>query len=57
MATQKRPRRICRTPEEAWQAGWEDAGAADLPPLTQAQIDKLVPLLRPYLVDREMTAA
>lgn len=41
------PRRICRTPEEAFQAGWDD-GAND-PPLTRAQIDRLAPLWRPYL--------
>ena len=44
MATQKRPPRLCRTPEEAWRAGWED-GAND-PPMTQAQIDALAPLWR-----------
>jgi hypothetical protein len=42
-----KPRRLCRTPEEAFAAGWED-GAND-PPLTDAQIAKLAVLLRPYL--------
>lgn len=44
MAGKQPKRRICRTPEEAWQAGWED-GAND-PPMTQAQIDLLAPLWR-----------
>ena len=48
-------RRICRTPEEAWKAGWED-GAND-PPMTQAQIDQLAPLWRLYLPMADETAA
>lgn len=42
-----KPERLCRTPEECWQAGWDDA--ADMPPLTPTQIAKLTVLLRPYL--------
>jgi hypothetical protein len=41
------PRRICRTPAEAFQAGWDDA--ADDPPLSPAQIARLTALWRPYL--------
>jgi hypothetical protein len=54
MAAKQPKRRICRTPDEAWQAGWEDG--ADDPPMTQAQIDRLVHLLRPYLINREQAA-
>ncbi len=41
------PRRLCRTPEEIWQAGWED-GAND-PPLTPAQRTRIAALLGPYI--------
>lgn len=40
-------RRLCRTPEECFQAGWDDG--ADDPPLTDAQIARLTVLWRPYL--------
>ena len=43
--TSKRPPRLCRTPEECFAAGQADA--ADDPPLTRAQIDKLAVLWRP----------
>lgn len=46
MAAEK-PARLCRTPEECFQAGWDDA--ADHPPLTPAQIANLTALWRPYL--------
>lgn len=46
MAT-KTKRRICRTPEECWEAGQEIGRKA--PPLSQEQIDKLAPLWRIYL--------
>lgn len=46
MSAQQRPRRLCRTPDEAFQAGWED-GAHD-PPMTPEQQRRLVALLRPY---------
>lgn len=46
-AKTQRPPRLCRTPEEAWQAGWDDG--ADDPPMTDTQIAKLAVLLRPYL--------
>lgn len=39
--------RLCRTPEEAYQAGLEDA--KNDPPLTQAQIDYIARLWRPYI--------
>lgn len=55
MATEQPRRRICRTPEEAWQAGWDDG--ADDPPMTQAQIDLLAPLWRLHLLDRAANAA
>lgn len=53
MATEK-PARLCRTPEECWQAGWDD-GAND-PPLTPSQIARLTVLLRPYLRRRDNAA-
>ncbi|MQY04135.1 hypothetical protein [Actinomadura macrotermitis] len=40
-------RRICRTPEDAFQAGIEDAKYDR--PLSSAEIARLVALLRPYL--------
>lgn len=40
------PRRICRTPEESFQAGWDD-GAHDRP-LSPAEIAYLATLWRPY---------
>jgi hypothetical protein len=43
----QRPARLCRTPEECYQAGWDDA--ADMPPLTPSQIAKLTALWRPYI--------
>jgi len=42
-----KPARLCRTPEECFQAGWDDA--ADCPPLTATQIEKLAVLWRPYI--------
>lgn len=42
---------ICRTPEESFQAGWDDG--ADDPPLTQQQVDYLVALNSPYLRPNE----
>ncbi|MEV1245183.1 hypothetical protein [Nonomuraea sp. NPDC049750] len=39
--------RICRTPEDAFVAGWED-GASD-PPLTDEQRTRLAALLAPYV--------
>lgn len=39
--------RFCRTPEESFQAGWEDG--ANLPPLTPAQVTYLAALLGPYI--------
>lgn len=38
-------RRLCRTAEECFQAGWD--AAADHPPMTQAQRDRLAALLGP----------
>jgi hypothetical protein len=43
----KPTRRICRTPEEAFQAGWE--AGADYPPLTPAQVAKVAALLGPSI--------
>lgn len=43
----QKPARLCRTAEECWQAGWDDA--ADMPPLTHTQVARLTVLLRPYL--------
>lgn len=42
-----RPPRLCLTADEIWQAGLADA--ANDPPLTQAQIDHIAALWRPYL--------
>lgn len=42
-----RPRRICRTPQEAFQAGWDDG--ADDPPLTPDQVTRLAALLGPSI--------
>lgn len=39
--------KVCRTADEAFQAGWD--AAANHPPLTPAQITRLVALHRPYL--------
>jgi hypothetical protein len=41
------PRRICRTAQECFQAGWDD-GAND-PPLTPAQVTRLAALLGPSI--------
>lgn len=42
-----KPRRICRTPQECFEAGLE-AGAS-LPPLTPAQVTRIAALLGPYI--------
>jgi hypothetical protein len=49
MATTKpsRPKRLCRTPDEAFEMGLADA--VNDPPPTPAQTARLVVLLRPYL--------
>lgn len=41
------PRRMCRTPDEAFQAGWDDA--ANDPPLTPAQRTLIAGLLGPSI--------
>lgn len=45
-------RRICRTPEEAFQAGWDDGKRLGerMPPHL---IDRMVALHRPYLLPRD----
>lgn len=43
---------FCRTPEDAFRAGWQ--AAENTPPLTQTQIDRLVLLHRPYLMPDEL---
>ena len=40
--------RLCRTPEDAFAAGWDDG--ADDAPLTQTEIEKLVALHGAHLV-------
>jgi hypothetical protein len=40
-------RRICRTPQESFEAGWNDG--ADGPPLTPEQRTRIAALLRPYI--------
>ncbi|MDX3109564.1 hypothetical protein [Nonomuraea angiospora] len=40
-------RRICRTPADAFAAGWADG--ADDPPLTDEQRTRLAALLAPYI--------
>ncbi len=45
-AAPSRGPRFCRTPEESFQAGWDDG--ADDPPLTDAQRTQLAALLGPY---------
>ena len=50
-----RPERLCRTPEECYQAGWDDA--ADMRPLTPTQIAKLVALWRPYIRQHDANSA
>lgn len=43
---------ICRTPEDAFEAGWEQA--AELPPLTDELVDRLASLLGPaYRIEAE----
>lgn len=39
--------RICRTPEEAFRAGWQDAEQD--PPLTEQQVYRLAALLTPHI--------
>lgn len=39
--------RLCRTPEDAFAAGWDDG--ADDAPLSQQEIERLVALHSPYL--------
>lgn len=46
-AKTSRPKRLARTPDEAWEMGWADG--ADDPPPTPSQTARLVVLLRPYL--------
>jgi len=47
MADDQQPaRRICRTPAEAFAAGWDD-GATDRP-LSPAEIARIAALWRPY---------
>lgn len=41
---------LCRTPEDCYDAGWED-GAYD-EPLTQQEIERLAALHSPYLTTR-----
>lgn len=47
------PPRLCRTSEECFQAGWDDA--ADMPPLTPSQVARLTTLWRPQ-IDRNTAA-
>lgn len=49
MAAEKPKRRICRTPEEAFQAGWEDGERLGerMPPHL---IDRMIALHRPYVL-------
>lgn len=57
MSTSQANRRICRTPEDAWQAGWDapcEHGIADITQcpacrLTPAEIGRIAILLRPYM--------
>lgn len=44
---ENRPPRLCHTPDEIWAAGLADAKSD--PPLSQAQIDRIAALWRPYL--------
>ncbi len=46
----RKPARLCRTPQEIAQAGWDDG--ADDPPLTDAQVTRLAALLAPYIPPR-----
>jgi hypothetical protein len=46
--------RICRTPAEAFAAGWEDG--ADDPPLTEEQRTRLAALLAPYVRPTQQAA-
>ncbi|NAS22440.1 hypothetical protein GT755_12185 [Herbidospora sp. NEAU-GS84] len=41
------PRRLCRTPDEIFQAGWDD-GMTD-PPLTPEQRTRIAALLAPHV--------
>jgi hypothetical protein len=54
-ATTNRPRRITRTLEETFQAGWDD-GANDRP-LSQDEIRKIAGLMRPYLKRNQQQSA
>jgi len=56
MADDQQPaRRICRTREEAFRAGWEDG--ADDRPLSRAEIARLAALWRPYYRPRAADTA
>lgn len=52
------PRRMCRTPDEAFAVGWED-GLRDREthPLTVGERARLAVLLRPYLTGEDRRAA
>lgn len=58
-------RRICRTPEEAWQAGWDEPCQHGVPDITQcpacrlteAEIGRLAVLLGPGLRAAAVNAA
>lgn len=43
-----KPRRICRTVDEAFQAGWDDSQRRQDRPLSPAEIDRIAALWRPY---------
>lgn len=43
----ERPERLCRTPAEAFAAGWEDG--EDDQPLTQLELERLAALHGPFL--------
>lgn len=51
---QRKPARLCRTPQECFQAGWED-GKND-PPLTPSQRTRIAALLGPS-IRRSVAAA
>jgi hypothetical protein len=55
MAGPKPTRRLCRTRDEAFAAGWDDA--QNDRPLAVGEAARLAALLRPYLTDKARKTA
>lgn len=55
MAPKPPTRRLCRTRDEAFAAGWDDA--QNDRPLTAGEAARIAVLLRPYLTDKARKTA